>query len=333
MKTKKNDIGLKELFRKKLDNAEVIPNAKVNAKLMRRLAIREFLSFIPGKFNIWYLGGIIVAGIIVTKVLLSDNADAGHITLPNTSDELNNVIQPGNSVSEENKINIYSPDAIKDKVTGLQKSVQSVKHESVTKRVIQTAGPRENNTVKPAETNEPLSRKEFFTEKSKDINKLMVPPVNNELLIESSVTEGCIPLKVRFNTNLSGYDSCRWIFGDGGSSIDKHPEWIFDIEGEYKVVLEAFDSVGSMATSSKIITVYPKPLARFETSPENAILPDDEIRFINYSSNAVKYNWNFGDGNTSEVFEPVHKYMKFGNYSVSLVASSENGCSDSLIIV
>ena len=32
------------------------------------------------------------------------------------------------------------------------------------------------------------------------------------------------------------YDSCRWTFGDGGYSSKKDPEWIFDVEGEYKVV-------------------------------------------------------------------------------------------------
>jgi PKD repeat protein len=333
VKKKRNDTGLKELFRRKLDNSRVVPDASVNTKLMRKLAIREFMSFIPGRFNIWYLGGIMIAGIIVTKILLSDNANSERPAPQNISNEFNNLTKPINPVSTDNQIITKSPDSIKEKVTGSQKSVQSFKSGSVAEKVIQPVGLREINTVKPAETSETIAEREFFTEKSKGNMKLVEPPVKSELLIESSVSEGCIPLKVRFSTNLSGYDSCRWIFGDGGSSISRNPEWIFDIEGEYKVALEVYGADGSLETSSKIITVYPKPLARFEISPENAVLPDDEIRFINFSANAIKYNWDFGDGNTSEMFEPLHRYDGFGNYNVRLVASSENGCSDSLIVV
>jgi PKD repeat protein len=57
------------------------------------------------------------------------------------------------------------------------------------------------------------------------------------------------------------------------------------------------------------------------------------LRFINYSSDAVSFKWNFGDGNSSEFFEPYYTYSKSGNYNVKLVATSNYGCSDSLIIL
>ena len=87
-----------------------------------------------------------------------------------------------------------------------------------------------------------------------------------------------------------------------------------------------------MSVSSEIITVHPRPVARFEISPENAIIPDDEIIFHNFSSDAVRFSWDFGDGNNSDLFEPRHKYRKFGTYSVALIVASGYGCSDSLII-
>ena len=55
--------------------------------------------------------------------------------------------------------------------------------------------------------------------------------------------------------------------------------------------------------------------------------------FQNYSTEAIRYIWNFGDGITSEQFEPDHKYEKYGNYNVSLKVYSENGCSDSLMVL
>jgi PKD repeat protein len=156
---------------------------------------------------------------------------------------------------------------------------------------------------------------------------------SDEVLFETSTTAGCTPLKLWFYNKSSTYDSCRWTFGDGGYSNEKNPEWIFDVEGEYRVVLNVFRHDGLQATYSTLISVYPKPFARFEIAPEKAILPDDEIRFYNYSTNAVHFKWDFGDGNTSDLFEPKHRYTKFGNYNIRLVVSSDYGCSDSLTVM
>jgi PKD repeat protein len=104
------------------------------------------------------------------------------------------------------------------------------------------------------------------------------------------------------------------------------------VEGEYKVVLNVFGADGLKATSSSVITVYPKPLARFEIASEKAVLREDEISFYNYSTNAIHFKWDFGDGSTSELFEPRHRYPKYGNYNVHLVVTSEYGCSDSLTL-
>jgi PKD repeat protein len=150
--------------------------------------------------------------------------------------------------------------------------------------------------------------------------------------IESSVAEGCVPLKVRFHCATPLTDSCLWSFGDGGYSSLKEPEWLFDVPGEYNVSLEVYGTGGLHSLTKTEVTVFPKPVARFEISPENAVLPNDEITFHNFSANAVKFKWNFGDGNSSSLFEPKYYYKSYGNYDISLVATSENGCSDSVIV-
>jgi PKD repeat protein len=155
----------------------------------------------------------------------------------------------------------------------------------------------------------------------------------DNLLFQVSDTEGCAPLNLTFYSESNSSDSCRWTFGDGGYSNEKNPKWIFDFEGEYKVVLNVFGKDGSKETSFKMITVYPRPKARFEINPENAVLPKDEIRFFNYSTDATNFEWNFGDGISSELFEPSHKYIKSGNFNVRLIATSDHGCSDSLTVM
>ena len=87
------------------------------------------------------------------------------------------------------------------------------------------------------------------------------------------------------------------------------------------------------SSTATVVTVHPRPQAHFEISPEKAVLPNDEIRFLNYSTNAVQFRWDFGDGTTSEFFEPSHTYAKFSNYDVRLVVFSDWGCSDSLTVL
>jgi len=53
------------------------------------------------------------------------------------------------------------------------------------------------------------------------------------------------------------------------------------------------------------------------------------VPFLNLSSNADTYIWDFGDGSASTVVNPVHMYSEEGTYTVVLVATSESGATDS----
>lgn len=52
---------------------------------------------------------------------------------------------------------------------------------------------------------------------------------------------------------------------------------------------------------------------------------EEEIYFTNESTNAVKFEWNFGDGQTSTMENPSHKYSQFGQYNVKLKATNSSG--------
>jgi Zn-dependent metalloprotease len=56
--------------------------------------------------------------------------------------------------------------------------------------------------------------------------------------------------------------------------------------------------------------------------------------FQNTSINASGYHWNFGDGNTSVLPNPVHTYTSGGSYTVTLIASGGGSCTtaDTIII-
>jgi PKD repeat protein len=334
VKRKKQDMSIRELFRHKLENAEVIPRASVNSKLMRSLARREFIRFNPARFNIYYLGGILLASITAGIILFSGSVNSDDQTPVNLS------VNP-DKINNNSYINVPAGQVIK---TGTAKShnrptdYQQNKLKSESKQesavdAVQNSEPRNKYTIIPAGINDSFSKIGLFPGAPVSNKKLQTRTINDDVLFETSALVGCVPLKLHFTNKVSSCDSCIWMFGDGGYSTQMNPDWIFDVEGVYHVVLKVFGPNGQQATSSISIIAYPKPQARFEISPEKVVLPDDEIRFLNYSANGIQYKWDFGDGNTSDLFEPRHKYLKFSNYNVQLVAISENGCSDSLVVM
>lgn len=326
-------MSLEELFRQKLESAEVIPSVSANAKIMRKVAGREFVRFNPARFNAFYLGAILVTG-ITASILIFGSKDKTPSASPENpvSVILNSTNTESVSISAKPELNNTS-------------SVTEIREKVAVKDVSAPAGkPASANSTgnvktltKPESESQPVARGNIDPGKIIENsivseNRLLQKSKVNEVVMDASSIEGCLPLKVLFQNKTSVYDSCRWTFGDGGNSVEKNPSWIFDVEGEYKVVLSVFFHDGTMLTSHVLINVHPKPVSGFEINPENALIPDDEIVFYNYSLNAIKYNWEFGDGATSSLFEPHHRYTRFGKYNVRLVAISDYGCTDTLII-
>ncbi len=184
----------------------------------------------------------------------------------------------------------------------------------------------------PDTVNSSFKSRDLFPLKADSNMKLHDIKRAGENLFDPSVTKGCAPLRVSFKSHMALSDSCLWTFGDGGSSILRNPDWIYDVEGDYKVVYKVYGADGRISSGSVTIAVYSRPSASFEILPDNAALPLDEVHFQNYSSGAVRYLWRFGDGTASDMFEPLHRYAKPGNYNVSLKVYSENGCADSLTV-
>ena len=67
-----------------------------------------------------------------------------------------------------------------------------------------------------------------------------------------------------------------------------------------------------------------KPSAKFSISGYEVATPCT-ITFINISSNATSYAWNFGDGFTSTQSNPTHIYNFNGTYLLKLKATGSGG--------
>jgi hypothetical protein len=59
---------------------------------------------------------------------------------------------------------------------------------------------------------------------------------------------------------------------------------------------------------------------------------DEQVRMFNLTQGADSYLWEFGDGDTSKVKEPYHKYMAEGTYDVTLWAYVHNVINNETIV-
>lgn len=90
--------------------------------------------------------------------------------------------------------------------------------------------------------------------------------------------------------------------------------------------LSVTDNGGCASTVTTAVTINPI-VANFNYT-QNAC--NGSFTVNNTSLGAVNYNWNFGDNNTSTNTQPQHGYASPGTYSISLIASSSNGCTDTV---
>jgi gliding motility-associated-like protein len=145
-----------------------------------------------------------------------------------------------------------------------------------------------------------------------------------------AVIEGCAPVEVTFINLSTSADSYYWVFGNGSASTDETPVTIYSESGKYEVTLYAQNETDT-SISKKSVYVNRAPIANFDVIPSETTTYK-EIDFINKSSGAVRYLWDFGDGENSELYEPIHSYSAEGMYDISLSVWSESGCYDSLLV-
>jgi len=160
------------------------------------------------------------------------------------------------------------------------------------------------------------------------------------------------PLSVRFTDRTKGTPTAwRWDFGDGNTSNEQNPEHTYATPGTYTPMLTAFNSGGSSVYTS-FVWVRTKPVIPTFTptptiTPKPTIPPVPGVPPIAFFSMnksfgsaplAVQFNdmsfrsptsweWDFGDGETSTLRNPVHTFAHAGTYAVSLSVENSHGRS------
>ncbi len=94
--------------------------------------------------------------------------------------------------------------------------------------------------------------------------------------------------------------------------------------------LTVIDANGCSNSINITLTEAPLPQANFAPKPQITTIDNPIIYFENYSTGAIFYEWDFGDGNISTDYSPTHLYVNPGEYHVVLLVSDEYGCIDTV---
>ncbi|HII92471.1 MAG TPA: PKD domain-containing protein, partial [Methanosarcina sp.] len=166
---------------------------------------------------------------------------------------------------------------------------------------------------------------------STSLTLIALHPVLPVAKFSNNVTSGNAPLTVQFTDLSENAEKWDWDFGDGNISTEQNPVHTYSISENYTVSLTTYNANG---TDSKLaaITVLKQPnpsilsVANFSSNITSGNAPLT-VRFTDFSENAEKWNWDFGDGNISTEQNPVYTYSATGEYIVTFTAANENGQS------
>ncbi|MFM2195753.1 MAG: hypothetical protein RL092_1353 [Bacteroidota bacterium] len=128
--------------------------------------------------------------------------------------------------------------------------------------------------------------------------------------------------------SASTADSYVWSFN--GNILPETTQTINATEeGLYTVTVTNADACNGVGVSQPVlVSVNAAPTADASFVQTNGSLT---IQFLNNSSNANSYVWNFGDGNTSTSSNPNYTYASGGDYIVTLTATNGD-CTDTFTL-
>ncbi len=146
----------------------------------------------------------------------------------------------------------------------------------------------------------------------------------------------CRPFTVNYQADATNAVSVFWDFGDPTTNNDTsssfNPSYTYPGPGTYTVTLTALNAQGCGDTA------YAKAVIRNAVRPDFdyvKVCPGEAVQFtstsVSEAGNITRYSWKFGDGDTSDLANPVHQYNSGGTFTVSLEIFTDQGCSERIL--
>ncbi|MBK5285414.1 MAG: PKD domain-containing protein [Bacteroidia bacterium] len=124
-----------------------------------------------------------------------------------------------------------------------------------------------------------------------------------------------------------------WNFGDGSPlGSGPNPIHTYASQGTYTVTLITSSVAGCMDTATIQVQINSLPVAAFSFTNPCETFP---VVFTDQSSvnnaSITQWYWDFGDASNSTLQNPSHTYSSVGPFNVTLIITSNNGCTDTVI--
>lgn len=128
--------------------------------------------------------------------------------------------------------------------------------------------------------------------------------------------------------NISQWD---WTFGDGNGDMSQNPTHTYADPGYKTVTLTVITPYGCTDSETKTTRVFDLPEPDFQVGAtcENIDAVFTETS-VSPSGNVIAYQWNFGDGATSNIANPSHDYGVPGAFDVTFSVTTNFGCTDTI---
>lgn len=142
------------------------------------------------------------------------------------------------------------------------------------------------------------------------------------------------PQNITFTSVSSQTLTYNWNFGDPSSganntSTTANPSHTYNALGSYTPSVTVTDQNTCTNTVTKTNYIKMNPVVASFNITEGAIVcKNDSAHFVNASTSANSYNWNFGDGSSSTLANPAHLYTSSGTYTVTLISILNASCAD-----
>ncbi len=128
------------------------------------------------------------------------------------------------------------------------------------------------------------------------------------------------------STSVNSFGSI-WHFGDGTTSSFTDPIHQYADSGLYTITLFVTDApTGCRDSTQQSVLIVADPLASFYIpNPDGC---NHTIALVNNSTYADHFIWNMGNGDVLTDEAPVYTYPDTGAFTVTLLASNSNQCTD-----
>jgi len=140
---------------------------------------------------------------------------------------------------------------------------------------------------------------------------------------------GCNPLMVNFSTVPIPNANYSWVWNGNQIGIGSQIDYMFTSAGCHDITLN-YELFGCLETTTyaSYICMENYPNTTFTANPNVLSSTSETINFTNTTMGGVSYVWDYGDSQTSTVFEEEHFYNGITeNILVSLTATTLLGCA------